>query len=202
MSATAILMTLVLSLPASAEDAVVVRTSAGDELKMTGRIVDYDDAELRIELAGGRQQTVPAENVLRIETRHDPRQLQANQAQAESRHDAALVLYQKALAVERRRWVRRAIIREMIWCHRALGQIEQAGQLFLVLARDRPGPSDFACMPLGWSAAPPSASLERAARAWLARDDLPAAVLLGTSHLLSTTPSAAVRLKRLMVEAD
>ncbi len=198
-----ILMVLVGSLPAPAEDTVVLRSGNGRQTRLRGRVVDYDQQQLRLQLSNGPEQVIPAERVLRVETPYTAEQIQADQARDKAQHDAALVLYQKALALERRRWARRAIVREMIWCHRASGQVEQAGELFLLLARDRPSASDFACMPLAWSGWPPSASLERAARGWMARADLPAAALLGASHLLSTEPAAAAaRLKRLAINVD
>jgi tetratricopeptide (TPR) repeat protein len=186
-----------------ADETVVLRTNAGRQAALTGEILDYDVAELRIRLSDGREQIIPADKVVRVDAKYLPEQVRADQARKAGRHRLALSLYRKALAAEPRRWVRHAIIRQMIWCHRALGQIEQAGELFLLLARDGPNLSDLASMPLAWASGAPSARLERAAGTWMSRTDLPAAVLLGASHVLSTRRAEATRrLKQVMVEAD
>ena len=187
---------------ATAEETVVLRTAAGNQARLTGEILDYDLRELRIRTADGREQVVPSERIIRIETQYAPEQFQADRARDEGQFESALLLYQRTLGVEPRRWARHAIIREMIGCHRALGRIEQAGELFLLLARDQLNRSDLACIPLAWSPGIPTASLERAALAWMARDELPAAVLLGASHLLSTRPAEAMgRLRQLTAES-
>ncbi|MBN2218388.1 MAG: tetratricopeptide repeat protein [Pirellulales bacterium] len=198
-----ITMMLLLAAPSLADDTVVVQTAGGERARWTGQILDFNGQELRLRHADGREQAIPADRVLDVESQYTNKQTEARRAWSEGRPDAAIALYQKALDAEQRRWVRRAIVREMVRCHRALGRTEQAGDLFLLLARDRPGVADWTVMPLAWSVAAPSASLDRTARAWMAREDLPAAVLLGASHLLSTDRAAATaRLKRLAVDAD
>ena len=198
-----LLLLLVANRAAMGDETVVVRTAAGRQAQLTGEILDYDVRELHIRTTDGREQVVPSDRVLRIETQYVPEQFQAERARDEEQYDSALLLYQKALAAEPRRWARHAIIREMIGCHRALGRVEQSGEMFLLLARDGPNSSDLAAMPLAWSPGMPPASLERAAQGWMARDDLPAAVLLGASHLLSIRPAEAMAgLKRLASEAD
>jgi len=198
-----LLLLLAANRAATAEETVVVRTAAGRQARLTGEVLDYDVRELRIRTTDGREQVVPAPQVLRIETQYVPEQFQAERARDEGQYDSALMLYQKALAAEPRRWARHAIIREMIGCHRALGRVERSGEMFLLLARDGPNSSDLAAMPLAWSPGMPPASLERAAQGWMARDELPAAVLLGASHLLSIRPAEAMsRLKRLAAETD
>jgi tetratricopeptide (TPR) repeat protein len=64
-----------------------------------------------------------------------------------------------------------------------------AGEEFLVLVRDDPDTPHFPCIPLAWVPAQPSTLVQQAARRWIAKDDMPAAVLLGASHLLLTGDS-------------
>ena len=170
---------------AAAEDAVTVVNQRGGQTTVRGQIVDYTGASLRLILSDGRERTFPADKVLRVQTEYSPEQTQADAARAQGRFDQALVLYQQALKAERRRWVRRRILIEMIWCYRGLGRMVPAAETFLLLMRDNPSEADFTCIPLAWTPSRPSPELEQAARRWIARSDLPAAELLGASHLLS-----------------
>ena len=73
----------------------------------------------------------------------------------------------------------------MIWCLRNTDQYRRAGELFLALSRDDPAMLYFTAIPLRWLPAQTLADLEKKSRDWLA-SDVPVAVLLGASHLLST----------------
>jgi tetratricopeptide (TPR) repeat protein len=197
---------LLLLVPVAAQDTVTVATGRG-RTNVSGRIVDYTATELRLELPGGREQTFPAQKILGIHTRYTAEQTRADALQDEGDFAAALALYRQALAKEPRRWVRRRIISQTVWCHRALGQWAAAGEQFLLLARAESSetlPETLpACIPLAWTPSQPSGQLEAAARRWIARDDLPAAVLLGASHLMSIDrPAALARLKRLAAGAE
>ena len=92
----------------------------------------------------------------------------------------------------------------MVRCCGALGEWEEAGNLFLALLASDPSTPHFACIPLAWAPSQPSLLLEQAARDWLGREDTPAAVLLGASHLLSTAgrPAVLARLNRLAASPD
>lgn len=128
----------------------------------------------------------------------------AAEAMAQGRFEQALELYRRAIEAERRLPYRRQMIAKAVLCHQALGQAELAGETFLLLVRDDPGTVHFGCIPLAWLSDQPSAALERAARTWLGRDDLPAAVLLGASHLLAGRDRALAldRLGRLVAGPD
>lgn len=201
-SPSLILVAAVLIAPAVAEDKVVVATQRG-RTTLAGRIDDYNSRSLILTLADGRQQAIRVENVLAVETPHPPEQTQADAARAAGRFDEALALYQQALDAESRRWARRRILVDVVSCYRGLGRTVQAAETFLLLARDGLSDADYACIPLAWWPSQPSPELERAARQWIARDDLPAAELLGASHLLSIDRALSLtHLKRLMVHAD
>ncbi len=141
---------------------------------------------------------VSAERIVEIQTTYTPSQQQADGLFERADYAAAVVLYGKALGPESRRWPRRRIIERMVRCYRAMGQYVGGGEAFLLLTRDASTSVDLGCMPLAWTPQRPSADLQRAAQKWIARDDLPGAVLLGASHLLPVQRAEAIaRLKQL-----
>ncbi len=189
---------------AVAEDLVIVSTGGDGVTKVGGRIVDYTGDGLVLELPGGRQQTFAADKVLSVNTHYDVTKMEADRAFAENDFARALTLYREARAAETRPWVQRQITARMVWCLRGLGQPEVAGEEFLLLIRSDPTTPYFDCIPLAWIPSQPSVPLERAAGQWLARDDMPAAVLLGASHLLPTAAraDALARLSKLTSATD
>jgi tetratricopeptide (TPR) repeat protein len=192
--------------PAAPEDTVYISANAetGGYSKWTGEVLQYTGVELRIRLSGDLERSFPAERVLRIETRYGPEHVEADARFAQGKFDEALALYGPARRSEPREWVRRRITAQMVWCYRALGRLEEAGEEFRVLVQSDPATPYFACIPLAWMPSPASIILERTARQWLDQDEIPAAVLLGASHLMSTSSRAAAlaKLKRLTTGAQ
>lgn len=195
--------------PGAAPDVVLLkpRGDAAAATRLSGEIVDYTGAELRIKVAGGKQRSVPAEQVARVIYPLSEAQRSGDERFAAGDFKGALAQYGAALGPEkeRRPWVRRQLAAQMVWCLRNLGQIEQAGQIFLqvLLGSDEHTPY-FDCLPLAWTIGIPSPTLERTAQAWLANADSPAATLLGASQLLSTAqrPAALTQLQRLSADKD
>jgi tetratricopeptide (TPR) repeat protein len=189
--------------PAAAEDTVYLTGSAGGQTKISGRVLDYTGRELKLEHAAGREQSFPAEKVERVETQYGRQQTDADALFAKNQFDQALGLYIKAVESEPRRWVRRQIIAQIVYCYRALDRPERAGEAFLLLIRDDPDTLYFDCIPLAWAPRQPPADLELAARRWLERPE-PAAQLLGASHLLAgrDRPTALRHLQRLSAGAE
>ncbi len=175
------------------EDRVLFESRRGQELTLRGTIVDWDESSIQLRTADGSVRPVPVERVLRVETDYTPSHQDAIAAAATGRLDQAAALYQQALAEETRRWMRHRILRDLVQALRDTGHAREAGEMFLVLERDRPTVDDYAEMPLAWEPGVPSSDLDRAARRWIARDDLPAAVLLGASHLMATDRTEALR---------
>lgn len=200
------LVAALVGLPAAAQDTVFVasETSPQGQLKLSGRIVDYTGAGLNIELTGGVPRNIPADQVVRIETNYSRFQVEADRLFAKREFSSALALYSQARNGESRAWVRRQITAQMVWCLQALERWAQAGEEFLVLVRSDPATIHFDCIPLAWIPAELPRDLEQAAGAWIDREDLPAAVLLGASHLLPTSagPRALTRLKQLTTASD
>lgn len=202
-----LLLAAVVNAPALGQDVVhVANASSGQgDAEWRGRVIDYTGRELRLQLPNGLERTFPADQILRIETQHGPQHVEADKRFARGEFDAALNLYREARASEPRPWVRRQITAQIVWCHRSLGQMEWAGKEFLdVLLAGDPTTPYFACIPLTWFPSQASLSLERTAQDWLGRDELPAAVLLGASHLMSTASrgKALEKLNKLASDAD
>ncbi len=202
-SIPAVVVSVLLAAPLAADDVVILRGKAGGETRATGQIVDYTGRELSIELPGGTLQRFPAEQVLAVQTQTTAEQARADEQFARGEFAAALTMYRAALDAEPRRWVRRDILAQAVRCYDALARPVEAGTFFLLLVADDPATRHFDCIPLGWVPSQPDAALEQAARQWLDSDQ-PAAVLLGASHLLSTSlrPRAVARLGELHTAAD
>lgn len=194
------------TIPAAGQDTVYVSSdrSTGGYAKWTGRIVDYSGRELRLETPTGLEQRFAADQIVRIETPTSPQQTEADARLANGEFRSALDLYGDARTAESRLWMRRQITAQMVWCYRGLGQLEPAAEEFLVLIQSDPATPYFACIPLVWVTAEPTLSLERKSRDWLGRSEVPAAVLLGASYLMSarSRPQALDCLKRLTGDPD
>ena len=198
--------TLLAAMPtgrADGQDTVYVWTDSDYQgyAKATGRVVDYTGEGLVLEVPGGSRRSFPAERIFRIDTYQTERQRDADALFAKREFDSADTFYRQARGVEKRPWVRRQITAQIVWCLRALGRTEAAAEQFLLLILNDAETPYFACIPLAWYASVPSGPLERAARGWLDRDEMPAAQLMGASHLTSTAarPLALARLRELAV---
>jgi tetratricopeptide (TPR) repeat protein len=210
--ASAILATAILLLsagPAAApQDVVYLKPSSagGAARRLTGRIVDYTGRELRMLGAGGRERSIPAEQVERIATARRAEQLAGDKALARGEFLQALDLYRQALAAARepRDWVRREILSQIVRCQQNLGQYDQAGEYFRILLSRDPDTPYFDCIPLVWSDQQPSAAVVQKAQVWIAGENSPATALMGASQLLSTDQRAAAvkRLKQLASDPD
>jgi len=199
-------LALSLTAAAAAEDTVYISSTSSSRgsTRLSGQIVDYTGRQLVLQTAGGQARSYPAENVVKVETPYTREQVEADARMDRGEFDSALALYGKARSAEPRTWVRRQITARMVWCYQALERPAEACGEFLVLVESDPETLYFDCIPLAWMPSQPPPALESTARAWLARDDLPAAVLLGASHLMNT-PSrseAIERLARLAVAGD
>ena len=179
--------------------------------RLSGRVVDYTGRQLVLELPGGRRQEIPGDRVLDVKTDYEPQQVEGDRLLGQGQYGAALELYQRAIAAEKRPWVKRLILARMVWSFQGLAQKEpeqaqRAGEAFLALVQSDPSTPYFDCIPLAWIPAQPPPLLEQTAQGWLARDarEAPAAVLLGASHLLPTAkrPEALAKLRRLATNPD
>jgi tetratricopeptide (TPR) repeat protein len=192
----------------AAQDVVYLKPAAAGAApqRLTGEITDYTGRELRLTSPTGRQRSIPADQVERIDTSHSAEQSAGDEAFAGGDFRAALEQYRRALAATRepRDWVRRQILAQVVWCLRNLGQSDQAGEYFLILLSRDPTTQDFDCIPLAWTDEPPPQAVVQKAQTWLTDSDNPAALLMGASALLATSQRAAAlkTLGRLTADPD
>ncbi len=189
-----------------AED-IVILSSGKDQRSQTrlvGEVLDYNGTHLIIRLATGAEREFPTDQVVTIKPDRSEAHQAADAAMARHEYQPALAAYRQALAREPRRWIRLMLRAKMVRCYRNLGQAKLAGDTFLLLVRDDAETPYFDSIPLAWIPGEPAPGLAQQARSWLRDDHVPAAVLLGASHLLSTNerPSALGRLKRLELHDD
>lgn len=199
---------LVISTPTmtTAEDVVVLAAgpNRNAQTRIAGEVLDYDGAKLVMRLASGEEREFPSDQVLEVLPERSPSHQAADEALAKHDYETALALYRELKNKEIRRWFRQLLIANMVECYQNLGQLEVAGETFLLLVADNPNTPYFDRIPLAWAPTEPSPQLAQHARAWLRRDDVPAAVLLGASHLMSSNDRPAVlgRLERLELHHD
>lgn len=184
--------------PLRAQDAVQLASGSG-RVTVHGTVTDYHGGEIIIELPTGRTSHYPTDRVLQIDTEYSAAHQEADRLLDDDNFSAATPRFRAALEEESRTWVRRKIIAGLVTCHREMGDISRAGEFFLVLARSDPESPYLDCIPLAWMAGQTSIELERSARAWFQQKEIPAAVLLGASHLLTTPlePQATLQLRDL-----
>jgi tetratricopeptide (TPR) repeat protein len=186
----------------------VVHIAAGEtgkgRTKITCTVLDYTGQSLTLELPGGVQRVFPAERVVQIETTRSKQQTDADKLYERRQYQPALTQYRQALEAEERRWVRREILAQMVWCYRGQGDVASAAQTFLLLVQSDPKTPHFDCIPLAWLPGEPSPQAAQLARQWVDRKDLPAAVLLGASLLIGTADRtlALERLNSLAFDTD
>ena len=187
-----------------AQDTVIVATGKAREgrMKRRGQITDYTGAGLVLVPKHGRKVTIPVDRIVKIETQRSAEQVAGDQAMAQDDYYQALTHYDKAAKEEKRRWVRREIIAAAVRAHRALGHLEKAGDLFLVLAEEDPATPYFDVIPLAWTFT--RGVSRQKAKSWLAKKTSSAAMLLGASWLLSgiDRPAAVGALNRLRGDPD
>ena len=181
-----------------AQDEVWLSSGEG-RIVVRGEVQDYTGLEITIKAPDGTVARYPSDRVLRIDTERSAAQLEADRMLAGQHYETAAQKYRTAMDEETRIWVRREIVAGLVTCFREMGNLERAGEFFLLLVRSDPETPHFDCIPLAWTTTQPSADVERRARVWIEEDDLPAAVLLGASQLISTPlePQAVIQLRSL-----
>ena len=190
-----------------AQDVVHLTSQDGEAAtRVRGEVVDFTGRQLLLKTATGREQSIPSHRVERIDTTYSAEHRAADALFDKRAFRQALDQYRLALSATRepRDWVRRRILAQIVWCHRSLGQPDQAGEYFLILLSRDPTTPDFACIPLAWTDAPPPPAVVPKAQAWLADAKNPAADLIGASLLVASDQKAAAldHLKRLATDAD
>ncbi|MEO8496386.1 MAG: hypothetical protein ABI614_15065 [Planctomycetota bacterium] len=175
----------------SASDTVIVRSAPdGKERRVTGTVAEFTGDNLLIQHASGREEKIPADQVVDVLGDWKPSHVAANALFVEGNFEAAEAKYREALRDEERRWVKRRILSQLVWCYRSLGQTDKAVKAFLPLYGDDPKTPYFAAIPLTWTTGQPAVDLERQAAAWLQDKDSAAARLIGASWSLTSSRRA------------
>ena len=186
---------------------VVTIVSAKDSKsrsRVTGEIVEFTGVEIKVKLPSGREESIPAERVVDLQTTWQPQHVAADELFAQHKYDEAIKLYREAALAEKREWVQRRILAHSAQGHRNLGQIDRAVELFsLVLAND-PKTQYLDALPIAWTRAAPDSKLSQQARTWLKDDARPFIVLVGASWLISLGERTGVEdlLQRLTTHPD
>ena len=186
----------------SPQDVVTLSAAEGTRT-LKGRILNYSGSGLKIELSGGLQKSIPANAVVDVQLANpSTAQRAARLAVQAGQFEKALQGYRRLLdsGREKRPWVQRKILAEMIECQQALGRHEQAAGTFIELLEEDPTTPYFAKIPLAWTATD-QINPEKSSR-WL-ESEHPAVRLLGASYLLTTRRDRALGvLKSLMENPD
>jgi tetratricopeptide (TPR) repeat protein len=176
---------------ARAEDIVYLKAvGSARPAAIRGQIVEYTGEAITVEPPSGGPRRYPAERILRIETPWTGPHLAARELLEKRDFAAAAERLTAANQAETRAWARRLILTELMRCREALGQPQQAGDLFLMIAQSDPTTAAFADAPLPWFADERITPAQAAT--WLSAADRPAAILLGASVRLTTADGAAV----------
>jgi len=193
---------LLTPLPVSAQDSVIVLSKERQtRSRSVGEIVDFTGEALVLRHRSGREERIPPDRVVAIQSAWCTEHTQGDVQYDAGKHKEALANYLNALGKEKRAWVRRLILSRCVWCYRRLGQIERAGEAFLVIHRQDSETPYFDAIPLAWATNRPSPSLEQQARQWLVDRDSAVARLMGASWLLSTAErSSALRALRGLID--
>lgn len=173
--------------PSLAEDTVRLApsSSGGREQVLTGEILDLTGEKLLLRRAGGGEQQIDRKRVAGFETQYNADYLAAKELIAGRDAGAAVAPLLRASRSEPRPWVRRLILQDLMQTYDAQGWLHEAGDVFLRLAGEDAATPAYETAPLAWDAG--DAVVRSKAEAWLSQRERPAALLLGASHLLSTT---------------
>jgi tetratricopeptide (TPR) repeat protein len=196
-------LAMLLPLTAWAEDVVVFRggKEAKQTLRRTGTIEDYSGAGLVLKTSAGREETIPIERIIEIQSPRSEEETKGDALARAGKLPEAIDAYRAAQRSESRRWVVRRIMARLVSCYEQQGQIDSAGEGFLALLASDAETPYFSAIPLAWRT---SAATPTQAKAWLGQTKEPAAVLLGASWLLSGAdrPRAIDALTALSTDLD
>jgi hypothetical protein len=182
-AAIALFIVVLLSCNLYAADRVHLKLDDGSSRRYSGTIVEYNAKTLGLDSAGGRT-NLPARNVTKIETTVAPSLPSARDAlQAGKFADAERLLLDSARE-EKRRWMQREILAEVVRAQVAQQKYVEAANTFSVIYRDEPDTRFIDRLPLHWWPRELTATEKTQAERLLAEDSA-AAKLIGASWLLA-----------------
>jgi tetratricopeptide (TPR) repeat protein len=188
----------------SAEDRVLVKAKSGRETTTSrGEIVDYTGVSLVLRRPGGREEVIEADRVLQVDTPLTAAHRTGDEQFASRQFEEALSSYRTAVGDEKRTWVQRQLLAQIVWCLRAVGRTESAIDVFLQILRSDPATHYYSAIPVSWFTEPPSLALEQKAKGLLADRSLPDERLIAASWLLPTAQrNSAIATLQGLLNAD
>jgi tetratricopeptide (TPR) repeat protein len=186
-----------------AEDVVTVRNVGSQQVhRLRGEVVDYTGKELTLRRQE-REERIPAERVVDVETTWSEPQRQAQARTDQGALAEAVPLWRDALQQESRAWVRRLILARLARCYFELGQFDLAGDMFQALVQSDPQTPYLDAMPIVWGEIGCPPSLESRARRWT-ESALSPVQLMGAAWLVASSGAsdAQMVLSRLTRDPD
>lgn len=186
------------------EDVVFTRGKPPNErVQKRGEIVDWSGGQLRLRGALGREEAIPSDRILEIQTSQTTAEQSARRLLAEGKLDEAITAFYEARRDETRAWAVRQISAELAIALLEAGRPNLAGDEFLTITAADPSTHLFDAIPLAWRTTSIDGPLLVQASSWL-RSDSDTARLLGASWLLPTAhrEQAIATLERLRTSRD
>lgn len=204
MTTLAGLLAMGLCVAAAAEDVVIVRGQAPQQrVQKRGEIVDWIGGNLRLRGALDREEQIPAERILDVQSTWTEAQQSAERLRREGRLDEAIRAYYAAKEAETRAWAGRQLSAELTVALLERGEPHLAGDEFLTITAADPATHLFDAIPLAWRSDRVDGGPIATAGGWLG-SEMATARLLGASWLLTSEhrAEAIAALERLRTSAD
>ncbi len=178
---------------------LIQRKGSSSRIGIRGRIIDYTGKKLTLETLAGKDQEIPADEIISVETSQTEPHIRGLIAFTKRRFQQAETEFEKSLLEETRTWVRREILAMLVRCDLVQGDLTSAGTRFLLLVKSDPETRHFKLIPLVWSERTMKPDLKNAARGWL-NGELEVERLIGASILFADRdygPRAGIELESL-----
>lgn len=170
--------------PTAANDRVHVQyPEKAGEVILVGEIDDFVGDRLTIRLRTSGPETVPASQILHIDTYYNPAHREGLALLDQGDVAAARAALVTALKEEHRKWVDREILAALIRCDLRTESLLAAGETFASLLDADPETRHWSTAPLVWSPVAVGIPLQSRARQWMS-DPRPGMQLVAASILL------------------
>lgn len=151
-----------------------------------GRVVSYDASELKLQLASGREQSLPSAQITDITSRWHDDYVKGEDFVQQRRFERASISYKQALTAETRLWVKHRITARLVACEQNDGNWHNAAnQFFNTLMSQQSDTPYLSAAPLAWHTLSASGELLHRGRE-LMRSANALKQLVGASWLLTT----------------
>ena len=198
--------TMVWTVPASAQDRVLVQQPGGSRFPMSGYIEDYTGREVSLRLKASEPvRHYPRADVIEVTTEYTPHHDRGRKLFATGKIAEARGEFTAALNDEDRPWVRREILANLVRCALWNGDYAGAVSRFIPIVQSDAESFHYGLAPLSWTDDQPVENLKIDAKEWIGPKANPLSRLIGASWLLSVadgTVEAQTVLKKLARDPD